>query len=47
MLFQGNILEDESAIKILSSSQVLSADISAKQEVAEKTQIEIDETRSG
>ncbi|XP_063710592.1 dynein axonemal heavy chain 3-like [Symsagittifera roscoffensis] len=43
----GNILEDEKAIKILSSSKVLSEDISAKQAVAEKTQIEIDETRSG
>ena len=31
VLFQGNILEDETAIKILSSSKVLSEEISAKQ----------------
>ncbi|XP_075250490.1 dynein axonemal heavy chain 3-like isoform X2 [Convolutriloba macropyga] len=43
----GNILEDEKAIKILSSSKILSEEISAKQAIAEKTQIEIDETRSG
>ncbi|XP_041362756.1 dynein heavy chain 3, axonemal-like isoform X2 [Gigantopelta aegis] len=43
----GNILEDESAIKILSSSKVLSEEISAKQEIAAATEIEIDETRNG
>ena len=46
-IFKGNILEDEKAIKILSSSKILSEEISAKQAIAEKTQIEIDETRSG
>ena len=46
-IFQGNILEDESAIKILSSSKVLSEEISAKQEIAAATEIEIDETRNG
>lgn len=44
---EGNILEDETAIKILSSSKVLSEEISAKQEIAAATEKEIDETRSG
>uniref|UniRef100_A0A8C2VP56 Dynein axonemal heavy chain 3 n=1 Tax=Chinchilla lanigera TaxID=34839 RepID=A0A8C2VP56_CHILA len=46
-LSQGNILEDETAIKILSSSKVLSEEISEKQEIASKTEMEIDETRMG
>ena len=45
--FQGNILEDETAIKVLSSSKTLSEEISAKQEVAAATELEIDETRNG
>ncbi|XP_020904626.1 dynein heavy chain 3, axonemal, partial [Exaiptasia diaphana] len=44
---EGNILEDETAIKILSSSKVLSEEISAKQEIATATEQEIDETRNG
>jgi len=44
---EGNILEDETAIKILSSSKVLSEEISAKQEIATATEKEIDETRNG
>ncbi|XP_046326217.1 dynein axonemal heavy chain 3-like [Haliotis rufescens] len=44
---QGNILEDETAIKVLSSSKVLSEEISAKQEIAASTEKEIDETRNG
>ncbi|XP_030856161.1 dynein heavy chain 3, axonemal-like [Strongylocentrotus purpuratus] len=44
---QGNILEDETAIEILSSSKVLSKEISEKQEIASKTETEIDETRDG
>ncbi|KAG7209677.1 hypothetical protein KM043_011323 [Ampulex compressa] len=44
---EGNILEDETAIKILSTSKVLSEDIQAKQKVAAKTAIEIDEARNG
>ncbi len=44
---EGNILEDETAIKVLSSSKVLSEEIQAKQKVADVTQCEIDETRSG
>ncbi|KAK7111861.1 dynein axonemal heavy chain 3-like isoform X2 [Littorina saxatilis] len=43
---QGNILEDEAAIKILSSSKVLSEEISAKQEIAASTEKLIDETRN-
>jgi len=45
-VFKGNILEDETAINVLSSSKVLSEDISAKQEIATKTEIEIDVTRN-
>merc|ERR1719473_1582506 len=44
---EGNILEDESAIKILSSSKVLSEEISEKQEIALITEKEIDDTRNG
>ena len=44
---QGNILEDETAIQILSSSKTLSEEISAKQEIAEETQKEIETTRMG
>ena len=44
---QGNILEDETAIKVLSSSKTLSEEISAKQEIAAATELEIDETRNG
>ena len=47
VVLQGNILEDETAIKVLSSSKVLSEEISAKQEIAAATEKEIDETRSG
>jgi dynein heavy chain len=44
---EGNILEDESAIKILSSSKVLANEISEKQAIAEETEKKIDETRKG
>uniref|UniRef100_A0A803TL59 Dynein axonemal heavy chain 3 n=1 Tax=Anolis carolinensis TaxID=28377 RepID=A0A803TL59_ANOCA len=44
---EGNILEDETAIKVLSSSKVLSEEISEKQEIATATEIEIDATRMG
>ncbi|XP_052130864.1 dynein axonemal heavy chain 3 [Frankliniella occidentalis] len=43
---EGNILEDESAIQILTSSKVLSESIQAKQEVAVVTEKEIDQTRN-
>ncbi|TSM60567.1 Dynein heavy chain 7, axonemal [Bagarius yarrelli] len=44
---EGNILEDESAVQILSSSKVLANEISEKQAVAEITEKKIDETRMG
>ena len=44
---QGNILEDESAIQVLSSSRLLAEEISAKQEIANLTEKEIDDTRNG
>lgn len=44
---QGNILEDESAINILSSSKALANKIAAKQEIAEATEKQIDEARLG
>ncbi|XP_048509500.1 dynein axonemal heavy chain 3 isoform X1 [Athalia rosae] len=43
---EGNILEDETAVKILSSSKVLSAEIQAKQMAAMKTTLEIDKARN-
>ncbi|XP_044525004.1 dynein axonemal heavy chain 7 [Gracilinanus agilis] len=42
---EGNILEDETAIKILSSSKALANEISEKQAVAEDTEKKIDATR--
>ncbi|XP_048348807.1 dynein axonemal heavy chain 3 [Sphaerodactylus townsendi] len=44
---EGNILEDETAIKVLSSSKELSEEISEKQEIATVTEMEIDNTRMG
>lgn len=44
---EGNILEDETAIRILSTSKMLSEDIQAKQEIAVKTSTEIDRARDG
>ena len=44
---QGNILEDETAIEILSSSKVLSEEINEKEKVSSKTEAEIDEVRNG
>uniref|UniRef100_A0A8D2L303 Dynein axonemal heavy chain 7 n=1 Tax=Varanus komodoensis TaxID=61221 RepID=A0A8D2L303_VARKO len=44
---EGNILEDETAIKILSSSKALANEISEKQAVAEETERKIDATRMG
>eukprot|EP00826_Nyctotherus_ovalis_P040893 TRINITY_DN4065_c0_g1_i1.p1 TRINITY_DN4065_c0_g1~~TRINITY_DN4065_c0_g1_i1.p1 ORF type:complete len:1111 (+),score=398.51 TRINITY_DN4065_c0_g1_i1:32-3364(+) len=40
-----NILQDESAVKVLQDSKALSKTITAKQEVAKKTEAEIDEAR--
>ncbi|KAJ3342735.1 Dynein heavy chain 7, axonemal [Gonapodya sp. JEL0774] len=44
---EGNILEDETAIQILSSSKVLAKTINEKQATAEKTEKKIDEIRIG
>nr|CAH8868280.1 unnamed protein product [Trichobilharzia regenti] len=44
---QGNILENETAINVLSSSKKLSEEITEKQAVAEVTQLEIDAARNG
>jgi dynein heavy chain len=43
----GNILEDETAINVISSSKALSVDIHTKQVVAAKTEKKIDEARAG
>ncbi|KAG4091689.1 dynein heavy chain and region D6 of dynein motor-domain-containing protein [Neocallimastix lanati (nom. inval.)] len=45
--FEGNILEDESAVNVLSSSKVLSNEISEKQKIAQETEREIEITRTG
>ncbi|XP_055503511.1 dynein axonemal heavy chain 12 [Leucoraja erinacea] len=44
---EGNILEDESAIKILDSAKIMSNEISKKQQVAERTELKIAESREG
>ncbi|EDO28993.1 predicted protein, partial [Nematostella vectensis] len=44
---EGNILEDETAINVLSSSKVLANEISEKQAIAEETEEKIDKTRMG
>uniref|UniRef100_A0AAQ5XW12 EF-hand domain-containing protein n=1 Tax=Amphiprion ocellaris TaxID=80972 RepID=A0AAQ5XW12_AMPOC len=44
---EGNILEDELAVKILSCSKVLANEVTEKQAVAEVTEQKIDETRMG
>ncbi|XP_071879956.1 dynein axonemal heavy chain 3 isoform X2 [Anas platyrhynchos] len=44
---EGNILEDETAINILSSSKDLSEEISEKQKIASATEMQIDSTRVG
>eukprot|EP00899_Mesostigma_viride_P020786 jgi/Mesvir1/28709/Mv19680-RA.1 len=42
---EGNILEDETAIKVISEAKEIANDINAKQVVAEQTEKEIDEAR--
>ena len=42
---EGNILEDEEAINVLTSSKILSNDIQVKQAAAEVTEKSIDATR--
>jgi len=44
---EGNILEDETAIQVLSSSKTLANEISEKQAVAEETEKKIDAARMG
>jgi dynein heavy chain len=44
---EGNILEDETGIQVLSSSKVLAKTINEKQAIAEKTEAEIDQIRIG
>ncbi|PWA31711.1 hypothetical protein CCH79_00006705 [Gambusia affinis] len=44
---EGNILEDESAIKILDSAKIMSNEITKKQLIAEKTEMKIAESREG
>uniref|UniRef100_A0A3P8WKL1 Dynein axonemal heavy chain 7 n=1 Tax=Cynoglossus semilaevis TaxID=244447 RepID=A0A3P8WKL1_CYNSE len=44
---EGNILEDETAVNILSCSKTLANEITEKQAVAEATEQKIDETRMG
>ncbi|XP_065540385.1 dynein axonemal heavy chain 3 [Lathamus discolor] len=44
---EGNILEDETAITVLSSSKVLSEEISEKQKISSITEMQIDTTRMG
>eukprot|EP01135_Chromosphaera_perkinsii_P003458 Nk52_evm27s243 gene=Nk52_evmTU27s243 len=43
---EGNILEDETAVQVLSSSKVLANEISEKQAIAEETEKKIDNTRN-
>ena len=43
----GSILEDATAINILSASKVLSTEIGEKQKIAEETEVKIDEARNG
>ena len=44
---EGNILEDATAIEVLSEAKIVSDEISEKQKVADETQAEIDEAREG
>ncbi|XP_039204063.1 dynein heavy chain 12, axonemal isoform X3 [Crotalus tigris] len=44
---EGNILEDESAITILDSAKIMSNEITKKQQIAEKTEIKIAQSREG
>lgn len=44
---EGDILDDETAINVISSSKALSVEIGNKQAVAERTERKIDEARAG
>ncbi|XP_054711131.1 dynein axonemal heavy chain 3-like [Uloborus diversus] len=44
---EGNILEDETGCHVLTSSKILSEEISSKEIIAEETKLEIDAVRNG
>ncbi|KAJ8257940.1 hypothetical protein GJAV_G00191390 [Gymnothorax javanicus] len=44
---EGNILEDENAIQVLDSAKIMSLEITKKQQIAEKTEMKIAESREG
>uniref|UniRef100_A0A8C3KS30 Dynein axonemal heavy chain 12 n=1 Tax=Calidris pygmaea TaxID=425635 RepID=A0A8C3KS30_9CHAR len=44
---EGNILEDETAIKVLDSAKITANEITKKQQIAEKTELKIAESREG
>lgn len=43
---QGNILEDESAISVITEAKTLGNEISLKQKVAEETEVQIEAART-
>ncbi|KAM6121199.1 LOW QUALITY PROTEIN: dynein axonemal heavy chain 12 [Pterocles gutturalis] len=42
---EGNILEDETAIKVLDSAKIMASEITKKQQIAEKTELKIAKSR--
>ncbi|NXL48091.1 DYH7 protein, partial [Podilymbus podiceps] len=44
---EGNILEDETAIEVLDSAKIIANEITKKQQIAEKTELKIAESREG
>ncbi|XP_025934664.1 dynein heavy chain 12, axonemal [Apteryx rowi] len=44
---EGNILEDETAIMVLDSAKIMANEITKKQQIAEKTELKIAESREG
>uniref|UniRef100_A0A663MBB6 Dynein axonemal heavy chain 12 n=1 Tax=Athene cunicularia TaxID=194338 RepID=A0A663MBB6_ATHCN len=44
---EGNILEDETAIEVLDSAKTMANEITKKQQIAEKTELKIAESREG
>merc|ERR1719183_3011443 len=44
---QGNILDDEPGVQVLSASKQLSNEIAEKQKIADSTEVQIDEARMG
>uniref|UniRef100_A0A8C8BVI3 Dynein axonemal heavy chain 12 n=1 Tax=Otus sunia TaxID=257818 RepID=A0A8C8BVI3_9STRI len=44
---EGNILEDETAIEVLDSAKMMANEITKKQQIAEKTELKIAESREG